>query len=191
MSILESRHPISKGPIKYMAEFILIKLMGTFQKNSECLFKRYLLGILVSSFEMNTGVLFKKYPLGTLVGTFSKNSPHTRWITTGRIVSKLTMNSQCTHWVSDPLPPVRATCKDIGQIRTPLLHRCILSTRSPSSLPWWRLPLLKVGLTGRRYPLDGPTRSGGEWAIGMNTGVPTQRQPNVTGICVGMDLPER
>ena len=25
---------------------------------------------------------------------------------TGRIASKLTMNSQCTHWVSDPLPPV-------------------------------------------------------------------------------------
>ena len=25
---------------------------------------------------------------------------------TGRIASKLTMNSQCTHWVSDPSPPV-------------------------------------------------------------------------------------
>ena len=25
---------------------------------------------------------------------------------TGRIASKLTMNSHCTHWVSDPSPPV-------------------------------------------------------------------------------------
>ena len=68
----------------------------------------YPLGNLVGSFEMNSGLSFKKYPLGTLVGTFQKNSPHTCWVMTGQIASKLTTNSQCTHWVSDPLPPVTA-----------------------------------------------------------------------------------
>ena len=55
---------------KEPARYILIKLMGTFWKNSKCLFKKYLLGNLMGSFETNSGVSFKKYPLGTLVGTF-------------------------------------------------------------------------------------------------------------------------
>ena len=33
---------------------------------------------------------------------------------TGRIASKLTTNSQCTHWVSDPSPPVPAS-SDAGK----------------------------------------------------------------------------
>ena len=59
-----------KEPAKYMAGYILIKLMGTFGKNSECSFKKYPLGNLVGSFETNSGISFKKYPVGTLVGTF-------------------------------------------------------------------------------------------------------------------------
>ena len=92
---------------KEPARYILIKLMGTFWKNLESLFKKYPLGNLMGSFEMNSGVSFKKYPVGTLVGTFWKNSPHTCWVTTGWIASKLTTNSQCTHWVNDPSPPVQ------------------------------------------------------------------------------------
>ena len=40
------------------------------------------------------------------MGTFKKYPAWTRWIKWGQIVSELTMNSQCTCWVSDPLPPV-------------------------------------------------------------------------------------
>ena len=59
-----------KEPVKYMVGYILIKLMGTFWKNLECVFKKYPLDNLMGSFEMNSGVSFKKYPVGTLVGTF-------------------------------------------------------------------------------------------------------------------------
>ena len=58
--------------------------------------------------ERTQGVHFKKYPVGILVGTFQKNSPLTCWVTTGQIVSGLTKNSQWTHWVNSPLPPVGA-----------------------------------------------------------------------------------
>jgi hypothetical protein len=57
--------------------------------------------------ERTLWVHFKKYPVGTLVGTFQKNPPHTCWVTTRRIVSGLTKNSQWTHWVNSPLPPVK------------------------------------------------------------------------------------
>ena len=43
---------------------------------------------------------------GELMGTFKKYPTWTRWVKWGQIVSELTMNSQCTSWVSDPLPPV-------------------------------------------------------------------------------------
>jgi hypothetical protein len=56
--------------------------------------------------ERTQGVHFKKYPVGILVGTFQKNSPLICWVTTGQIVSRLTKNSQWTHWVNSPLPPV-------------------------------------------------------------------------------------
>ena len=56
--------------------------------------------------ERTLWVHFKKYPVGTLVGTFQKNPPHTCWVTTRQIVSGLTKNSQWTHWVNSPLPPV-------------------------------------------------------------------------------------
>ena len=50
---------------------------------------------------------------------------------TGRIASKLTTNSQCTHWVSDPSPPVTggeegAGDDDIGR----LCHNTILDLAS-------------------------------------------------------------
>ena len=118
-----------KEPAKYMVGYILIKLMGTFWKNSERLFKKYPLGNLVGSFETNSGLLFKKYPLGTLVDTFQKNSPHTRWVMTGRIASKLTTNSQCTHWVSVPSPPVNI----IGDGLTP-----IYLTTVSRQYNWWQ-----------------------------------------------------
>jgi len=40
------------------------------------------------------------------MGTFKKYPAWTHWVKWGQIVSELTMNSQCTSWVSDPLPPV-------------------------------------------------------------------------------------
>ena len=53
---------------------------------------------------------------GELVGTFKKYPPWTRWVKWGWIVSEPTMNSQCTPWVSDPLPPVKAiSCKSYNQ----------------------------------------------------------------------------
>src|ERR1700679_4234634 len=45
-------------------------------------------------------------PLGTSAITFEIYSPHTQWVCDGRIDSVPTMNSPCTHWVNDPLPPV-------------------------------------------------------------------------------------
>jgi len=42
------------------------------------------------------------------MGTFKKYPAWTGWVKWGQIVSELTMNSQCTSWVSDPLPPVNA-----------------------------------------------------------------------------------
>ena len=45
--------------------------------------------------------------MGTLVGTFEKYPPLTRWVKVGQIVSEPTMYSARTHWVIDPLPPVR------------------------------------------------------------------------------------
>ena len=57
-----------KGPARY----ILIKLVGTFWKNSECSFKKYPLGNLVGSFETNSGVSVEQASIfyilhGTLV----------------------------------------------------------------------------------------------------------------------------
>ena len=44
---------------------------------------------------------FKKYP-----SICPQRTHQVKW---GQIVSELTMNSQCTLWVSDPLPPVPVT----------------------------------------------------------------------------------
>jgi hypothetical protein len=41
------------------------------------------------------------------VGTFKKYSACTWGALAGQIVSELTMNSTCAHWVNNPLPPVR------------------------------------------------------------------------------------
>ena len=43
---------------------------------------------------------------GKLVGTFWKFPLFTCWVWARQIVSKPTINSQCTHWVNCPLPPV-------------------------------------------------------------------------------------
>ena len=40
------------------------------------------------------------------MGTFKKYPAWTHWVKWERIVSELTMNSPCTCWVIDPLPPV-------------------------------------------------------------------------------------
>ena len=40
------------------------------------------------------------------MGTFKKYSACTQWVLGGQIVSELTMNSSCTHWVNAPSPPV-------------------------------------------------------------------------------------
>ena len=47
---------------------------------------------------------------------------------TGRIGSKLTTNSQCTHWVNDPSPPVSTTLVVVHQYAA-------IPTSSP-----WRVP---------------------------------------------------
>ena len=61
----------------------------------------------------NWWVLFKcahylpaGFGLGKWVGTFWMCPLFTRWVWAGRIVSGPTINSQCTHWVYCPLPPV-------------------------------------------------------------------------------------
>ena len=68
--------------------------------------KTYLLG---TSLGKLVGT-FQKCPagfgLGEFVCTFWKCSPLTCWVWTGQIVSKPTINSQCTRWVNCPLPPV-------------------------------------------------------------------------------------
>ena len=46
------------------------------------------------------------------MGTFKKYPPWTCWVKWGQIVSEPTMNSQCTPWVSDPLPPVMVGISD-------------------------------------------------------------------------------
>ena len=62
---------------------------------------------------VNWWVLFKSahylppgFGLRKWMGTFWKCPPFTSWVWAGQIVSEPTMNSQCTHWVYCPLPPV-------------------------------------------------------------------------------------
>ena len=69
----------------------------------------YLLGIslgkLVSTFQMCP--LFTCWVwAGQMGGYFLKCPPFTSWVRARQIVSEPTMNSQCTHWVYCPLPPV-------------------------------------------------------------------------------------
>ena len=40
------------------------------------------------------------------MGTYKKNSSWAWWVLCGQIDSELTINSQCTHWVNTPLPPL-------------------------------------------------------------------------------------
>jgi len=106
------------------------KLMGTFWKRSilTCWVFRW----------VNWWVLFKSahflptgFGLGELVGTFWKRLLFICWVWAGRIVSEPTMNSQCTHWVYCPLPPVIASSSRrlielithflFGNARSPLL----------------------------------------------------------------------
>ena len=42
------------------------------------------------------------------MGTFKKRSPCACWVKCEQIVSEITMNSPCTHWVIDPSPPLQA-----------------------------------------------------------------------------------
>ena len=90
---------------------------------------------------------------------------------TGRIASKLTTNSQCTHWVSDPLPPVstaRAFPKNLTDHRSTLR-----SSRG-------KLPELDQYSwspeANKQYESMGksPQLSGGfvirQWPNGLNTG---------------------
>ena len=49
------------------------------------------------------------------VGTFWMCPLFTRWVWAGRIVSEPTINSQCTHWVYCPSPPVNGRCRRWGR----------------------------------------------------------------------------
>ena len=55
-----------------------------------------------------------EFLMGEMTGTFKKNPPCAQWVLGGRIVSEITMNSQCTPWVNTPLPPVTVVPAQAG-----------------------------------------------------------------------------
>ena len=81
----------------------------------------YLLGMSWA----NWWVLFKcahylppGFGLGKWVGTFWMYPLFTHWVWAERIVSEPTINSQCTHWVYCPSPPVSSSSESPGSFRS-------------------------------------------------------------------------
>ena len=104
---------------------IVIELLGTLWKNSKGSFTKYPLGSFWTIHQITKGVRSKSthwvlcwilcksahhlpagYKPGKLMGTFWKYPLLTYWVWARQIVSEPTINSQCTHWVYCPSPPV-------------------------------------------------------------------------------------
>ena len=87
-----SRH-IVKEQSEFVQKVPTTYLLGMSQENWWALFE-------------NNWYVLAGFGLGKSVGTFWKCPLFTHWVWARQIVSEPTINSQCTHWVYCPSPPV-------------------------------------------------------------------------------------